>query len=253
MRTDVGAITRTAFVSSLLAVSVTACSAGNSISPVPSSSEASLMRSDTAASVRLADARWYAVLAGAGVMSSGKSQITGRVGIFPGTAITGFPPGVIRGTLHAGDPAAKRAEMSLTTAYDAAVSQANDAITVSGNLGGQRLAPGLYKSTSSLAVSSGDVTLDGGGNAHAVWVFQMASSFTMTTGRKIVLTNGANARNVYWAVGSSATLGTGCVFRGDLLVAESISIGTGTNIVGRALAKAGAVTLESTTIVRPTL
>jgi hypothetical protein len=141
--------------------------------------------------------------------------------------------------------------MDLTKAYNAAVSRARSPITVSGNVGGQTFAPGLYKSTSSLAVSSGDLTLDAGGQPDAVFVIQMASTFTMTTGRKVILTNGARARNVFWAVGSSATLGTGCSFYGNLLVHVSISIDTGTVMTGRALAQTGAVTLQGNTIVKP--
>jgi hypothetical protein len=127
------------------------------------------------------------------------------------------------------------------------------AILVGGNLGGRTLKPGLYKSTSGLAVSSGNLTLDARGNVNAIWVFQMASTFKMTTGRKVILTNGAKAKNVFWAVGSSATFDTGCSFYGNLIVHKSISLATGTVMVGRALARIGAVTMQSNTIVKPGL
>jgi uncharacterized Zn-binding protein involved in type VI secretion len=201
--------------------------------------------------VALRSARYFAILAGSTVTSTGPTDVHGNVGIFPGTAITGFPPGVIHGTLHAGGPAAKQAELDLTTAYNDAMSRVNRPVAVAGNLGGQTLMPGLYKSTSSLAVSSGDLTLDGRGNANAVFIFQMASTLTMTKGRRVILTNGAVARNVFWAVGSSATLGTNCSFRGNLLVHQSISMATGTVMIGRALARTGAVTMESNTVVKP--
>jgi len=206
-----------------------------------------------AAVVKLRTAWRFAVLAGSTVTSTGATSIAGNVGIYPGTAITGFPPGVIHGKLHAGDPTAKQAEMDLTTAYNDAMGRHHNPVTVAGNLGGQTLKPGLYKSTSSLAVSSGDLTLDAGGNRNAVFLFQTASTFTMTTGRKVILTHGARARNVYWAVGSSATLGTGCRFHGNLLVYKSISMATGTVMTGRALARVGAVTMQGNTIVRPAL
>ena len=121
---------------------------------------------------------------------------------------------------------------------------------MAGNLGGQTLVPGLYKSTSGLAVSSGDLTLNGRGNINSIFVFQMATTFNMTAGRKIILTNGARARNIYWAVGTSATLGTTCSFYGTLLAHQSISMATGTNMTGRALARVGAVTMQDNTIVK---
>jgi hypothetical protein len=236
-----------------LAASMVACSAGNSGSSTPAAPGAGFAPSiqpDTA-TVYLRSAAAFAILAGAGVTNGGPTNITGDVGIFPGTAITGFPPGVIHGTLRAGGPVAQQAEKDLTRAYNDAMAHAGPFVTVSGNLGGMTLAPGLYKSTSSLAVSSGDLTLDGHGHSTAVFVILMASSFTMTTGRKIFLTNGANADNIFWAVGSSATLGTGCIFRGNLLVYQSISVGSGSHMVGRMLARAGSVTMESNVIVKP--
>jgi hypothetical protein len=250
----------------LLAASVAACSAGNSTPSVPVpglaalGSSASLGRSASVfqlarsiAAVPLRSAKHFAILAGSTVTSTGATHITGDVGIFSGTAITGFPPGVIDGHLYAADPIAKQAEMDLTTAYNDAMGRVRKPVTVAGNLGGQTLKPGLYKSTSSLAVSSGDLTLDAGGNSNAVFLFQMASTFTMTTGRKVILTHGARPRHVFWAVGSSATLGTGCSFYGNLLVYKSISMATGTVMVGRALARVGAVTMQSNTIVKPAI
>lgn len=157
---------------------------------------------------------------------------------------------MINGDLHAGDAIAQQAERDLTRAYNDAMGRSNP-VKVAGNIGGQTLAPGLYKSTSSLAISSGDLTLDAGGDSDAVFIFQIASKFNMTTGRMVTLTNGAHARNIFWAVGSSATLGTGCSFYGNLLVHQSISMATGTVMVGRALTHVGAVTMERNTIVKP--
>ena len=193
----------------------------------------------------------FAILAGSTVTSTGPTNITGDVGISPGTAITGFPPGNINGNLHAGDQVAAQAKSDLTDGFNAAMTYAGAPVSVAGNLGGQTLAPGLYKSTSSLAISSGDLTLDAGGNPNAVFVFQMASTLTVTTGRAVILSGGAKANNIYWSVGSSATLGTNSVFYGNLLVSQSITLSTGATLGGRALTQAGAVTLDGNTVVAP--
>jgi len=232
------------------ALLVAACSGGTANPVAPGFASQSAMV-PAVASVPLQHATKYAVLAGSTITSTGPTNIDGNVGLFPGTAVTGFPPGKILGHLHAGDPLAQQAELDLKAAYNDAMSRTRDPIAVAGNLGGRTLAPGLYKSTSSLAVSSGDLTLDGGGNANAVYIFQAASTFTMTTGRRIILTNGARARNIYWAVGTSATLGTNCSFHGNLIAHQSISMATGSSMSGRALALIGAVTMQSNTIVTP--
>lgn len=255
---------RTILLALLLTVSVAACSVGTSTPAVPGpgsaafGSSASLGRlaspiqlAASPAFVKLRTASSFAILAGSTVTNTGPTQITGDVGIFPGNSITGFPPGVINGKLHAGDAIAEQAELDLTRAYNDAMGRLRGAVKVAGNIGGQTLVPGLYKSTSSLAISSGDLTLDARGNSDAVFIFQIASKFTTTSGRMVILTNGAHARNIFWAVGSSATLGTGCSFYGNLLVHQSISMATGTVMVGRALTHVGAVTMQRNTIVKP--
>ncbi len=133
----------------------------------------------------------------------------------------------------------------MSTAFNDAAGRTVAAITISGNLGGQTLPPGLYKSTSSLAISSGNLTLDAQGNSNAVWIFQIASTLTTTSGRQVILANGANARNIFWQVGSSATLGTTTVFQGNILAAVSITMATGATLSGRALATGGAVTIDT--------
>jgi hypothetical protein len=148
--------------------------------------------------------------------------------------------------------ASAAAKTDLTTAFNDAAGRSNCAISVAGNIGGQTLAPGLYKSTSSLAISSGDLTLSGGGNSNAVFVFQVASALTTTSGRAVILTNGAQAGNVFWQVGSSASLGTTSTMQGTILAYASITMTSGSQLNGRALARSGDVTLSSSTIVVPT-
>jgi len=139
----------------------------------------------------------------------------------------------------------------LTVAYNDAAGRTLGAITLAGNLGGQTLTPGLYTSTSSLEISSGDLTLDAQGDANAVFIFQMASTLTTTVGRQVILSGGAKAANVVWQVGSSATLGTGSVFKGNILAMASITVTTGATVEGRLLARTAAVTLDSNPITIP--
>ena len=234
----------------LLTALVAACSAGNSTSAVPGPGSASTIRPATPF-LNLGSATPFAILAGSTVTNTRHTKVFGNVGLSPGISITGFPPGVIHGRVYIHDRVARRAQLDLTRAYNDAMGRTRNRITLSGNIGGQTLYPGLYYSTSSLAISSGDLTLDARGHSGAVFLFQIGSTFTMTTGLRVILTNGASARNVFWAVGSSATFGTSCSFYGNLLVQKSISMATGTVMVGRALARVGAVTLQKNTIVKP--
>jgi hypothetical protein len=201
--------------------------------------------------VALASAGNFVVLAGSTVTNTGPSSVTGDLGVSPGTAVTGFPPGAIVGAQHAGTPTAAQGVADLTTAYNDAAGRTLCPVTVAGNLGGQTLAPGLYKSTSSLEISSGDLTLDAQGDGNAVFIFQMASTLTTTAGRQVILTGGAKSANVFWQVGTSATLGTTSAFRGTIMADQAITLNTGATLNGRALARIAAVTLDSNTIVKP--
>jgi hypothetical protein len=188
----------------------------------------------------------FSVLAGSTVTNTGSSVVSGDVGVSPGTAVTGFPPGLAGGTIHLADGAAALAQATLTAGYiDAAGRSGGTA--VAGDLVGRTLTAGVYTSTSSLA-DSGDLTLDAQGNPDAVFIFQIASTLTTGSGSHIVLANGATACNVFWQVGSSATLGTNSVFKGNILALTSITITTGVNLEGRALARNGAVTLDTDVI-----
>ena len=198
------------------------------------------------APVNLGSTSTFAALAGTTVTVTGGGAITGNIGIFPSLAfVAGTPAVTVNGTVYAGGPVAAQAQADLTIAYNDAASRSVAPITVAGNIGGQTLAPGLYKSTSSLAISSGDLTLDAKGNPNAVWIFQIASTLTTTSGRQVILAGGASAVNIFWQVGSSATLGTASVFQGNILAAASISMLTGSTISGRALAMSGAVTIDT--------
>jgi hypothetical protein len=201
--------------------------------------------------VNLRSAAVFAVLAGSTVTNTGPTMVVGDLGVSPGTALTGFLPGKVVGTEHLGDPTAATAEGDLTTAYNDAAGRTLCPVSIAGNLGGLTLAPGLYKSTSSLAISSGDLTLDAKGNAKAVFIFQMASTLTTTAGRQVILKGGALASNVFWQVGSSATLGTTSAFKGTIMADQAITLNTGATLEGRALARIAAVALDTNAVTRP--
>lgn len=200
------------------------------------------------AAVPLGTAGSFAVLAGSTVTNTGGTAVTGDLGVAPGSAITGFPPGTVSGTIYANVAPATTAQGDLTTAYNAAAGLTTGAITVSGDLTGLTLAPGLYKSTSSLAVS-GALTLNGLGHSDAVFVIDMATTLTTGPGSQVILTGGAQASNIIWQVGSAATLGTNSVFKGTIMANQSITLNTGARLDGRALARSGAVTLDTNAIV----
>jgi hypothetical protein len=201
--------------------------------------------------VPLAGASNFGILAGSSVTNTGATNITGDLGLSPGSSVGGFPPGILVGTEHINDVTSNQAKLDLTAAYnDAAGRTCTDIVTLSGNIGGLTLTPGLYKSTSSLAVSSGDVTFDAKGNANAVFIIQIASTLTTTSGRKVILAGGALASNIFWQVGSSATFGTTSVFKGTIMTMQSITFDTGATLDGRALARTGGVTMSGNTIVR---
>jgi hypothetical protein len=199
------------------------------------------------ATVDLRSASTYAAIAYASVTSTGATALTGDLGVSPGSAVTGFPPGTCSGTKNIANSAAATAMADVTTAYNDAAGRTTGAISVSGNLGGQTLTPGLYKSTSTLAISSGDLTLSGAG----VYIFQMTSGFTTTSGRAVILSNGATAGSVFWQVGSTASIGTTSTVQGIILAYASVTLDTGAHLNGAALARTGDVTLAGATIVVP--
>ncbi len=193
----------------------------------------------------------FAILAGATVTNTGLSVVTGNLGVGPGSSVTGFPPGILNGVLHVANPTTVQAMLDLTAAYNDLAGRTLAPVSVAGNIGGTTLRPGLYKSTSSLSISSGDLTLDGQGQSNGVFIFQIASALTTTAGRKVILIGGAKAANIFWQVGSSATIGTTSTFNGSILADQSITLNTGATLNGRALARIGGVTLDATSVVIP--
>jgi hypothetical protein len=193
----------------------------------------------------------FAVLAGSTVTNTGPSVISGSLGLSPGSAVTGFPPGVVvNGTKHVADAVALQAKNDLVTAYNDAAGR-TPVTVVSADLGGQSLAPGIYKSTSSLGLT-GTVTLNGQNNANAIFIFQAGSTLITASSSRVQLINGAQACNVFWQVGSSATLGTATTFVGSILALTSASLNTAASVDGRVLARNGAVTLNDNTITAAT-
>jgi len=197
------------------------------------------------AMVPLGSTAKFAVLAATTVTSSGATTVNGNLGVSPGTTVTGSP--TVNGTTHLGDPTAAQAQGDLTIAYNNAAGRPGGA-SVSGNLGGLTLFPGLYTSTSSLEITSGDLTLDAQGDANAVFIFQMPTTFITTVGRKVILSGGATACHIFWQVGSSATLGGSSIIKGNILAYTSITLDAGATLEGRALAQNGAISLNNNTI-----
>ncbi len=219
--------------------------------------------SGSAQGVNLGSAEQFGILAGVGVSNNaGFSEIHDlNVGISPGvrSSVTGFPPAiVVNGAIYASDDSAAVAAMlslakqHLVDAYLFAEGATSPApATVSGDLGGTTLAPGIYKSTSTLLVQSGNLTLDAQGDPNAVWIFQIASDFTTVggAGGSIILSGGAQAKNVFWQTGSSATIGDNTIFKGNVLALTSITMNSNATAEGRMLARNGSVVMTSTNII----
>ena len=190
-------------------------------------------------------AQSFAVLGGQTVTNTGPSTLVGDLGVSPGTAVTGFPPGsVTGGAMHKADAVALQAQSDVTTAYNDLAGRACGTSLTGQDLGGLTLVSGVYCFTSS-AQLTGTLTLDAQGNPDAVFIFQIASTLTTASNSTVQVINGGQNCNVYWQVGSSATIGTTTTFVGNILALTSIALQTGASVVGRALARNGAVTLDT--------
>ncbi len=258
------------FISSLLIVS-TFVGCKSNTGPDNGNTVVIPVQTTVQATINLGTAGNYAILAGSQISNIPPSVITGAIGISPaaGSLITGFSlsytvgssfatSAQIRGNVYASDyasptPAALTvAKGDLTVAYNTAAGRTStDIVLLAGNLGGLTLTPGLYKSSGSLEISSGDLTFDAKGNSNAVFVIQIATTLTTSSGRKVILKNGAQASRIFWQVGTSASLGTTSVMKGTILADQSITLGTGASVEGRLLARIAAVTLASSTVVKP--
>ncbi|XHR27255.1 MAG: ice-binding family protein [Chthoniobacteraceae bacterium] len=205
------------------------------------------------AQVNLGAAESFGVLGGSTVTNTGTSTVSGDVGVSPGSAITGFPPGtVVNGTTHANDAVAIQAHADAITAYNTIVAMTATTILTGQDLGGLTLTPGVYYFATS-AQLTGTLILDALGDSGASFYFQIGTTLTTAANSSVVLVNGANGANVYWAVGTSATLGTDTSFAGTIIADQSITLTTGASITdGRALAINGAVTLDTNDISIPT-
>jgi hypothetical protein len=199
----------------------------------------------------LGTATSFAVLGGSAVTNTGSTVVTGDLGVWPNSAvnaITGFPPGIVIGTVHPADAVAQQAQSDVTTAYDALAGLACNTNLTGQDLGGLTLTPGVYCFSSS-AQLTGTLTLNAQGNPAAVFVFQIGSTLTTASSASVLMSNMGSSCNVFWQVGSSATLGTGTVFSGNILALTSITLTTAASISpGRALARNGAVTMDTNSV-----
>jgi hypothetical protein len=202
----------------------------------------------------LGQAASFGVLANQAITNTGPSVVAGDLGISPNNAssVTGFTfstppgPGQVLGTPHFADALALGAQNDVTTAYNDLAGQVCGT-TISADLGGSTLPPGVYCSGSTMGLT-GTLTLDAQGDPNAVFIFQVGSSLTTASASSVSVINSGNSCNVFWQIGASATLGTGTTFVGNILALASITVTTGASVNGRALARTGAVTLDSNAV-----
>lgn len=197
----------------------------------------------------LGTAQSFAVLGGAAVTNTGPTTVTGDLGVSPGSAVTGFPPGIVLGTIHVANAVATQAQNDVSTAYNALAGMPCNTVLTGQDLGGLTLTPGVYCFATS-AQLTGTLTLDAQGDPNAVFIFQIGSTLTTASNARVRIINGGQPCNVFWQVGSSATLGTTTDFVGSILALQSITLNTGATISGRALARNGAVTMDNNMVTR---
>jgi hypothetical protein len=191
----------------------------------------------------------FAVLGGSTVTNTDTpTMINGNLGVSPGSAVTGFPPGIVTGgTIHVADTIAASAQTDLTTTYNNLANAPCNANLTGQDLGGKTLTPGVYCFSTS-AQLTGALTLDGQGNPNAVFVFKIGSSLTTASAASVVLINSASPCGIFWQVSSSATLGTGTALQGSIVALSSATLNSGASVAGRVLARNGAVTLDNSSV-----
>lgn len=197
--------------------------------------------------VPLGTAESFAVLGGSTVTNAGPTQVIGNLGVSPGSAVTGFPPGIVTGTIHINNAVAAQAQSDTTTAYNTLATRPCGTNLTGQDLGGRTLTPGVYCFNSS-AQLTGILTLDAQGDPNANFIFQVGSTLTTASASSVLVINGGRNCNVFWQIGSSATFGTGTSFVGNVIALSSITLTTGSNLSGRALARNGAVTLDTNSV-----
>jgi ketosteroid isomerase-like protein len=210
------------------------------------------------ATINLGSAGNFAVMSTSSIASTGPVVINGDVGLAPGSS-QGIPPAQVNGTIHINDPVITKAQADLLAAYNDAVSRSTNAQTLPGNMGGLTFAPGLYVNSTSVLISGAgpgnNVTLDAQGDPNAIFIFKMGSTLTTGTGSQVILAGGAKASNVFWQVGTSATIDTTSIFKGNVLAAVSITMNTGAVVEGRLFAGsaggAASVTVNGTSVTVP--
>jgi Ice-binding-like len=197
------------------------------------------------ATVSLGTDASFSVLAGSTVTNTGPTTMFGDLGLSPGSSVTGAPQ--VLGATHVDDAVAIGAKNALTTAFNDAAGRPSNG-SAGTDLAGQVFLPGVRSASSSLLLSAGSVTLDAQGDPNAVFVFQIGSTLITGSSTSVLLAGGAQACNVFWEVGSSATLGTGTRFVGTIMALATITANTAATIHGRLLARNGAVNLDTNTI-----
>lgn len=219
------------------------------VTAYPRSGQASPLR---ATAPSLGTAASFAVLAGSTVTNTGPTIVNGNLGVSPGSAVTGFPPGIVTppGTIHAGDAVAAQAQSDTTAAYNSLAGQPCNFNLTGQDLGGKTLIAGVYCFSTS-AQLTGPLTLNGQGNPNSVFIFQIGTTLTTASNSSVLLINGASSCNVFWQIGSSATLGTGTAFAGSILALTSNTLNTNAIVNGRVLARNGAVTMDSNRVSSP--
>ena len=236
-----------------LVLASTGCGSKSSEPTSPSGARPPAVGSDAqgvramAVAPSLGAASSFGVVGASTVTNTGPTVVNGDLGLSPGSSVTGFPPGIVTGTIHIADATALAAQNSITTAYNQLAGQACNVNLTGIDLGGLTLTPGAYCFSSS-AQLTGTLTLNGLGNPGAVWVFQIGSTLTTASGSSVVFINGGQPCGAFWQVGSSATLGTATSFGGNILALASVTATTGATSSGAFFARTGAVTLDTNTV-----